>query len=37
MRMHEYHNRGRSKYTSKGISWELKYSEPFETEIEAMR
>ncbi len=37
MRMHEYHNQGRSKFTSKGIPWEFKYSEPFETEIEAMR
>jgi putative endonuclease len=35
--MHEYHNLGRSKFTSKGIPWKLKYSEPFETEIEAMR
>jgi putative endonuclease len=35
--MHEYHNLGRSMFTSKGIPWELKYSEPFETEIEAMR
>ncbi len=37
IRMHEYHNLGRSMFTSKGIPWELKYSEPFETEIEAMR
>lgn len=37
MRIHEYHNQGRSKFTSKGIPWEFKYSETFETEIEAMR
>jgi len=37
MRIHQYHNLGRSNYTSKGIPWELKHFEAFESEIEAMR
>jgi len=37
IRIHQYHNLGRSNYTSKGIPWELKHFEAFESEIEAMR
>ena len=37
MRIHQYHNQGRSKFTSRGIPWEFCYSESFETESEAIR
>ena len=37
IRINEYHNQGRSKFTSRGTPWELSYSEIFQTEIEAMR
>jgi len=37
MRIHQYHNQGRSKFTSRGIPWEFSYSESFETEIEAVQ
>ena len=37
IRINEYYNQGRSKFTSRGIPCELSYSETFQTEIEAMR
>jgi putative endonuclease len=33
----ERHNMGWGKYTSKGIPWELKYYESYETKTEALR
>jgi putative endonuclease len=35
-RLHE-HNIGHSRFTSTGIPWEIKYSEPFETLQEAKK
>ena len=37
VRLRDYHNQGRSRYTSKGIPWILMYSEEYGTELEAIR
>ena len=37
VRLNNYHNAGRVTFTSKGTPWVLKYTEEFQTELEAMR